>query len=132
MLKTSGDVDVLVITKDFTELLSILKSSCSHEFCVKHILAEGPTKVSLLIQHNHAEFFQMDIRCIEENSWYAALLYFTGSAQNNIRMRGIAKKKNVTLNEYFLKLSDGSIMYPKSEKEVFDFLEIPYLEPEDR
>ena len=65
------------------------------------------------------------------STWPAATLYFTGNKELNVRMREIAKSHNLTLNEYGL--SNELINIPvTSEKDIFHFLGMDYIEPEDR
>jgi len=76
---------------------------------------------------------RIDIRYVPFNFYYSALLYFTGSAELNQKMRQIAKKMGYKLSEYGLtKISDDSTIPIKSEKDIFDFLKMNYLEPIQR
>ena len=65
-------------------------------------------------------------------SYYSAILYFTGSKEHNIKMREKAKNMGHTLNEWGLIKSNKSRFKITSEKDLFDILNIDYLEPEDR
>jgi len=80
---------------------------------------------------------RIDIRYIPNESYFPALLYFTGSGTFNQKMRQIAKKKDFKLNEYGLyqkdKNGDYTIFVPvKSEEEIFKKLDMEYLLPKDR
>ena len=76
---------------------------------------------------------RIDIRYVPFNFYYSALLYFTGSAELNQKMRQTAKNMGYKLSEYGLtKISDGSTIIIKSEKDIFDFLKMTYLEPVQR
>lgn len=77
---------------------------------------------------------RIDIRIFPMQSFYTALLYFTGSAEFNKRLRSIAIDNNMLLNEYGLFLMDPS---PKrivvnSEKDIFTALSLEYIEPQYR
>ena len=72
---------------------------------------------------------RIDIRFIPYTSWYYALLYFTGSAELNKKMRQIAKTKKLKLSEYGLFKEDGTMMEVNSERDIFDILDIEYLVP---
>jgi DNA polymerase/3'-5' exonuclease PolX len=74
---------------------------------------------------------RIDIRFIPFLSWYPALLYFTGSKELNLMMRNKAKKLGYKLNEYGLFKGSKNI-YVESEEEIFDLLEMKYLEPQER
>ena len=81
---------------------------------------------------------RIDIRFVPFNSYYSALLYFTGSYELNTQMRQIAKSLNYKLNEYGLfKINkDGEVskrmLKIKSEKDIFKKLKMEYIKPEER
>lgn len=79
---------------------------------------------------------EFDIKMVPEESWYACLLHSTGSMQNNVHMRSLAKRMGYTLNEYGLfDLTSGDmdrLDTNQSEEEFFELLNLPYLKPEDR
>ena len=81
--------------------------------------------------------YRIDIRLVPLESYYSALVYFTGSYQLNTKMRSIAKKLGYKLNEYGLFKRNIDVEYPdpiilNSEKDLFDILKIEYLEVEQR
>lgn len=66
-------------------------------------------------------------------SYYSALLYFTGSGSFNKKMRSVAINAGYLLNEYGLFKRDTKKMIKvKSEKDIFDILNMEYLEPQFR
>jgi len=78
---------------------------------------------------------RIDIRYMPYNSYYSALLYFTGSGSFNQRMRQLFKKKGYKLNEYGLYKISGEKLKSvelNSEKDAFDILGMDYLKPEER
>ena len=80
---------------------------------------------------------RIDIRFFPINSYYTALIHFTGSGELNREMRQKATQLGYKLSEYGLfKILDGESRYKKikinSEKDVFDKLNIVYLDPVDR
>jgi len=72
---------------------------------------------------------RIDIRFVEYDSFYSALVYFTGSAELNKRMRSIAKTKKLKLSEYGLFKEDGEKIPINSERDVFDKLDMEYIIP---
>jgi DNA polymerase/3'-5' exonuclease PolX len=74
---------------------------------------------------------KIDIRIVIPESFFTALLYFTGSYEFNERMRGIAKRQGYKLNEYGLYKNNKQI-HIYSEKDVFDILGMKYLDPINR
>jgi DNA polymerase beta len=72
---------------------------------------------------------RIDIRFIPYDSYYSALLYFTGSGDFNKKMRQIAKIKGYKLSEYGLFDENDNKMKITSEKDVFKYLDMEYLPP---
>ena len=74
---------------------------------------------------------RIDIRLIPIESYFSALLYFTGSYENNQIMRMRAKKLGYKLNEYGLYKND-EMLFVLSEQEIFHKLKMEYLTPDKR
>jgi len=72
---------------------------------------------------------RIDIRFIPYESYHSALLYFTGSAELNKKMRQIAKNKKLKLSEYGLFKENGEKIPINNERDVFDILEMEFLIP---
>ena len=80
---------------------------------------------------------RIDIRLISKKSYPFALLYFTGSKKTNTFMRNQAIKLGFKLNEYSLINTDtsnnsDSNIYLNSEEEIFKFLKLDYIKPQNR
>lgn len=75
---------------------------------------------------------RIDIRFIPFESYYYAMLYFTGSGEFNKKMRRIAIDNDYILNEYGLYDHNGKMYHVKSEKEIFDLLYMEYIQPDQR
>ena len=73
---------------------------------IDQVLAHGENKVSFTL----ANGLQVDVRLLEKENFGAALLYFTGSKEHNVKLRGRANDMGCTLNEYELATlpEDGS------------------------
>jgi DNA polymerase (family 10) len=79
---------------------------------------------------------QVDLRVLPAERWGTLLSYFTGSKNHNVRLRELALKQNLSLNEHgFTPLEgDGEILCA-TEEEVYATLNLPYIPPvlrEDR
>ncbi|MCB4757631.1 MAG: DNA polymerase/3'-5' exonuclease PolX, partial [Elusimicrobia bacterium] len=126
--ETIGDVDVLCT--------SLNPEKAIHHFTnypdVQTILSSGQTKASVRLKSG----LQCDFRVVEDASFGAALLYFTGSKEHNVKLRELALKKNLTLNEYGLfKLSDHKKTKPvagRTEEAIYDRLGLQWIPPELR
>lgn len=123
MKETVRDIDILVSSKNPQKIMDTFTSLSS----VKEVLAKGETKSSVLTK----EDIQVDMRVVEENSFGAALLYFTGSKEFNIHLRQIAQKKGLKINEYGV-FKDEKRLAGKTELEIFRLLGLEFIEPELR
>ena len=71
--------------------------------------------------------------CCDKENFGAALLYFTGSKEHNVALRGRALDMGWTLNEYALTtLKSGKVVAGKTEQEIYAKLKLAYIEPELR
>jgi DNA polymerase (family 10) len=124
--ETVGDIDILVVSDHADEVMEHFVGFES----TQETLARGSTKSSIRV----AEAFQVDLRVVAEASWGAALQYFTGSKEHNVVLRGIAKKRNLRLNEYglFPIDDDTHAVAGSDEAEVYRVLGLPYISPEFR
>jgi DNA polymerase (family 10) len=73
---------------------------------------------------------------VPPRSWGAALLYFTGSKEHNVRLRGIALKRKLLLNEYGLYRvgaeARGQELASETEAEIYAALDMDWIPPELR
>jgi DNA polymerase (family 10) len=124
-VKTVGDLDIL-ITGD----LDIKKALKAIEKVYEKItiLGSGETKTSFMI---FPQNLQVDIRLLPEESYGAALLYFTGSKDFNVKMRRKAIEMGYLLNEYGL-FKEGEYMAGETEEEIFDILRMKFTLPKNR
>ena len=139
---TSGDIDVLLSHKNMTKKDEVKNSEIDYLDKIleklkkkyEHIgtIARGKSKYMGLHRIDekvrHIDFIFMPME-----SYYSAILYFTGSKELNIKMREMAKSKNYTLNEWGLhKNEDNSRFDVTSEEDIFKLLNMGYIKPERR
>jgi DNA polymerase/3'-5' exonuclease PolX len=85
------------------------------------------------LQYKNNPVRRIDIRFVPYESYYSALLYFTGSMELNKTMRNVAKEKGLKLSEYGLhKIDDNTKLTINSEEEFFTALNMNYIEPKNR
>ncbi len=89
--ETIGDVDIIVATTDPAPVMQAFLAQPD----IAEVLGAGETKSSVRL----ADGLQVDVRAVEPRVWGTALQYFTGSQLHNIKVREIAQKKSLTLNE---------------------------------
>ncbi|UCG32824.1 MAG: DNA polymerase/3'-5' exonuclease PolX [Phycisphaerales bacterium] len=98
---------------------------------VRSVLASGATKGSVTVEVPGGGELQVDLRVVPAASFGAALQYFTGSKEHNVRLRELAIKKKWKLNEYGLFDGDTQIA-GKTEKSIYAKLKAPFVGPELR
>lgn len=123
MRETVRDMDILTIadkTEPVVDAFTGMKS-------VRDVLASGGTKGSVILKGG----MQADLRVVGPESYGAALMYFTGSKAHNVKLRTLATKKGLKLNEYGLYRGEKRIA-GETEKEMYKTLGLPYIPPELR
>src|SRR5690606_11312333 len=123
--ETVGDVDILVSTDNGAEVMAEFLRTGG----IREILAQGSTKSSILLS-NH---LQVDLRVVPRESFGAALQYFTGSKEHNVKLREMAVKKGIKINEYgVFKGRDEKRIGGEREEDVYQALGLHYIPPELR
>lgn len=121
--ETVRDIDILVISDEPQQVMEAFVKNP----LVKDILSEGTTKSSIRTK----DLVQVDCRVVNEDSFGAALLYFTGSKNFNIKIRQLGIKKGLKINEYGA-FKKGKSLGGKTENQMFKLLDMDYVEPELR
>ena len=126
--ETIGDIDLLVASNDAAPIMAAFTAAPS----VERVLANGDTKSSVIV----ARGLQIDLRVVPPESIGAAMLYFTGSKEHNVRLRGHALKKKLLLNEYGLYRvgaeARGQEIASLAEEDVYAALDMDWIAPELR
>jgi DNA polymerase (family X) len=125
MKETVKDIDILTTSKQPEKVMDAFMMLPQ----VSRVLAHGPTKSSVITEDG----IQVDLRVVEEDSFGAALQYFTGSKQHNIRLREMAVRAGVKLNEYGAFKEPGEKKIGgKTEEEMYTAVKLPWIPPELR
>jgi DNA polymerase (family 10) len=120
---TVGDLDLLVSTRERLDLAALLRGYED----LRDVTVAGPTKASGVLRNG----LQVDVRAVPPESFGAALYYFTGSRDHNIRLRRRAQERGLRLNEYGLFRGRVRIA-GATEQELLKALDLPWIEPELR
>src|SRR5271163_4553054 len=130
--ETVGDLDLLVTLGDGHTSQKHVDALAKHilEFPeIDQTLAHGENKVSFTLENG----LQVDVRLLEKESFGAALLYFTGSKEHNVTLRGRANDMGLTLNEYALATLKGEKpVARRTEEEIYAKLKLEFIPPEMR
>lgn len=125
--ETVGDLDILVVSKKPDEVMDRLGKYGA----IAEVLARGDTKMSVRLGTG----LQVDLRVVPAESFGAALQYFTGSKDHNVRLRGMAKDKGLKVNEYGVYRVQGdkeTYIAGRTERDVYATLNLPVFPPELR
>jgi DNA polymerase (family 10) len=130
--ETVGDLDLLVTLADGHTAQKHVDALAEHILKypgIDQTLAHGENKVSFTLENG----LQVDVRLLEKENFGAALLYFTGSKEHNVALRGRANDMGYTLNEYALATLKGEKRVAgKTEEEIYAKLKLDFIPPELR
>jgi DNA ligase (NAD+) len=131
---SSGDIDVIITSNDNTTFNTFIQNLMDCKL-ILHILSKGPTKclvMAKLPQSNTVRRVDFLYTSLEEFPF--AILYFTGSKLFNTAMRHIALKNGYTMNEHGICNKTGAKVGRtfKTEKDIFDFLNMEFKAPHER
>jgi DNA polymerase (family 10) len=123
--ETIKDIDILATSKAPQKVMNVFV----HLPQVKETLMKGPTKSSIVTN----EGIQVDLRVVTEDSFGAALAYFTGSKEHNIRLREMGVRKGLKINEYgIFNVTTEKKLGGKLEADIYRILGMPFIAPELR
>ena len=155
--ESSGDIDVLITSTSskttYIEMVTmfnnVINAFIKDKYMIE-LLATGPKKCLGICKINGTISTpprRIDLLLTLRHEYIYSILYFTGSASFNVKMRSRALELGYTMNEYGLKRVENELNMVKKdntntkqeeiplmccEKDVFDFLKMEYLEPENR
>lgn len=141
--ETIGDIDLLAsVADDSPAVAERVCLAFTRLPEVERVLVAGSTKASVLVSGT----LQVDLRIVPEKHFGAALLYFTGSKDHNVRLRSRAQERGLTLNEWGLyRLEDWqsatrkpgeaptlTAVASRTEADVYRALGLAFIAPELR
>jgi DNA polymerase (family X) len=123
--ETIGDLDLLVASTE--------PEAASDRFVsmppVERIVSHGSTKSTVYLKGH----LQVDCRVIPPEAYGAALQYFTGSKDHNVKLRTIGVKLGYKLNEYGLfRREDDALVASETEEDIYKTLGMEWVPPELR
>jgi len=125
MRESVKDVDILVTSTEPARVIDTLV----HLPSVIEVTGRGDTKASV----RHQDGLAIDLRVVEPAAFGAALQYFTGSREHNVRLRQLAIQRGLKLSEYGLfDEATGARVAGATEEDVYAALGLPWIAPELR
>jgi DNA polymerase (family 10) len=125
MRETVKDIDLLATSTEPARVIETLTTLPS----VTEVIVQGPTKTSV----RHQDGLQIDLRVVEPAAFGAALQYFTGSKDHNVRVREMASRRGLRISEYgVFDERTGDRVAGATEEEVYATVGLPWIAPELR
>ena len=121
--ETVGDLDILATGRDSGH---IIDRFVAYED-VAEVVSQGETRSTVMLRTG----LQVDLRVVADESYGAALLYFTGSKAHNITLRNMALDQDLKINEYGV-FQDEARVAGETEAEIYGLFDLPYIVPELR
>ncbi len=121
--ETIGDIDILVVG---SKSVSAIEHFIKYDE-VREVVSRGETRSTVKLRLG----IQVDLRVVKQESYGAALQYFTGSKEHNIAISKMAGQKNLKINEHGVFKGKKRIA-SKIEKEIYAQVNLLYIEPELR
>ena len=123
--ETVKDIDILATSKDPAAVMAAFVKLPQ----MSRVLAHGDTKSSIITDDG----IQIDLRVVEEDSFGAALQYFTGSKQHSIKLREMGVRAGLKINEYGVFREPGEKRIGgKKEEDIYKALKLAFIPPELR
>jgi DNA polymerase (family 10) len=123
--ETIGDIDLLAVSARPARAIEAFV----HLPQAAEVLEAGGTKAAI----RHREGIQVDLRVVGPESFGAALAYFTGSKQHNIRLRELGVKRGLRISEYgVFRQKSGRRIAGATEEQVYNTVGLPWIPPELR
>jgi len=136
--ESSGDIDVIITSTDSRIFRAFVDKLIESKVIVE-VLSRGPTKCLVITRipgHEHAR--RVDFLFTSPEEYPFSVLYFTGSKIFNTVMRHQAQTMGYSMNEHGMYKMEGKKKGEKighvfkSEKDIFDFLNMEFKEPLER
>ena len=123
--ETIGDIDIVCTATDPQHVLDALVELPN----VAGVLVHGEKKSAVVLN----EGVQVDLRVVDDSQFGALLQYFTGDKQHNIRLRELAVRQGLSVNEYGIKTTEtGETESFTDETAMYERLGLQYIPPELR
>lgn len=121
--ETVGDIDILATGSSGAEISEYF---VTYED-VEEVVSQGDTRTSVILRYG----LQVDLRVAEQQSYGAAMLYFTGSKAHNIHLRKLAQAQEYKINEYGV-FQEKKQIVGKTEEGIYALFDLPWIPPELR
>jgi DNA polymerase (family 10) len=128
--ETVGDIDLLAISPRPAEVMERFR----HYGQIDKVLMDGDTRSTVVLGSG----LQVDLRAVPPDCYGAALVYFTGSKEHNVKLRRRAVERGLRISEYGVfriekeDAGDGEWIAGREEADVYAAVGLPWIPPEMR
>jgi DNA polymerase (family 10) len=123
--ETVKDIDIVATAGDPEQVMAVFVKLPDATDVVMH----GPTRSSITLRDG----INVDLRVVPRESFGAALAYLTGSKGHNIRLRDMAVRQGLKVNEYGVFREKGDVrLGGEDEEDIYRILGLPFIPPELR
>lgn len=123
MKETIGDIDIVAASSNPKKLIEEFTKFTG----VHQVISQGESKSTII----HDAGCQIDLEIVPENEYGSLLQHFTGSKEHNVALRTYAQTKNLSVSEHGVKKAEKLQTF-KTEKDLYNFLGMDFIEPELR
>ncbi len=125
MKETVGDLDILIASGKGDRVMDFVAGMPE----VERTVLRGPTKVTVWLKIG----LSCDFRLVKAESFGAAVQYFTGNKNHNVKLREIAIRQGYKLSEYGLfDRRNRNVAKGYDEAKIYGKLDLDCMEPEMR
>lgn len=122
---TIKDIDIVATSGDPAALMTAFINLPQ----VDQVALKGTTKSTVIVR----EGVQVDLRVVARESFGAALAYLTGGKMHNVRLRDMAVRQGMKINEYgIFSIEDDRRLGGEEEGDIYRLLGLPFIPPELR
>lgn len=121
--ETVGDLDILCTAENPQKVIDYFTTYEK----IAEVISAGETRSTIVLKNG----LQIDLRVVEEESYGAALHYFTGSKTHVIAVRQRAIERGLKINEYGV-FEGSRRIASQSETRVYASVDLPLFAPELR
>jgi DNA polymerase (family 10) len=122
--ETVGDIDLLAVAQ---QPAAVMKHFLGHAW-IEKVAMSGDTRATVTLGSG----LQVDLRAVAPESYGAALVYFTGSKEHNVKLRRRAVERGLRISEYGVFQEDDTWIAGREEEDVYAAVGLAWIPPEMR
>ena len=132
--ETVGDIDLLAVAARPAVVMECFQRYAQ----IDKVLMAGDTRSTVVLGSARGSGLQVDLRAVPPECYGAALVYFTGSKEHNVKLRRRGVERGLRISEYGVFRVDervgenGDCIAGREEADVYAAVGLPWIPPEMR